>query len=59
MASFAPWAAALAGFRLVRERPFEELWNGEAMRSFRASLAKDGLFPYCSRCCELYEMDES
>lgn len=43
----------------VRAQPFDELWNGEAMRRFRASLTKDGLFPYCSRCCELYEMDES
>lgn len=43
----------------VRDQPFEELWNGEPMRRFRSSLTKDGLFPYCSRCCELYEMDES
>jgi radical SAM protein with 4Fe4S-binding SPASM domain len=43
----------------VREQPFDALWNGEAMRAFRASLTQDGLVPYCSRCCELYEMDES
>lgn len=43
----------------VSERPFEEIWNSAAMRRFRASLLKDGLFPYCSRCCELYELDES
>ena len=43
----------------VRDQPFDALWNGEAMRRFRASLTEDGLFPYCSRCCELYELDES
>ncbi|MFT7171198.1 MAG: radical SAM protein with 4Fe4S-binding SPASM domain, partial [Paracoccaceae bacterium] len=43
----------------VGERQFEEIWNSAAMRRFRASLLKDGLFPYCSRCCELYELDES
>jgi radical SAM protein with 4Fe4S-binding SPASM domain len=43
----------------VKDAPFDEIWNGEAMRRFRASLDEDGLFPYCSRCCELYEMDES
>jgi radical SAM protein with 4Fe4S-binding SPASM domain len=43
----------------IRDQPFDALWNGAAMRRFRASLTEDGLFPYCSRCCELYEMDES
>ena len=43
----------------VRDAPLMELWNGPAMRSFRASLTEEGLFGACARCCELYEMDES
>ncbi len=43
----------------IDQKPFGEIWNGEAMRRFRGSLLEDGLFPYCSRCCELYELDES
>lgn len=43
----------------VRERKFREIWNGAGMRGFRKSLSEDGLFPSCSRCCDLYELDES
>jgi radical SAM protein with 4Fe4S-binding SPASM domain len=43
----------------IREQKFTEIWNGSEMKMFRKSLAEDGLFPSCSRCCELYELDES
>lgn len=43
----------------VREQKFTEIWNGRGMRTFRQSLSEDGLFPSCSRCCDLYELDES
>ena len=39
MASFAPWAAALAGFRLVRERPLAVLaWAGVIFLGRQAAL---------------------
>lgn len=43
----------------VREQKFTEIWNGSGMRTFRKSLSEEGLFPSCSRCCDLYELDES
>lgn len=43
----------------LRHQPFDEVWNSEAMGRFRASLENEGLFPYCTRCCDLYELDES
>lgn len=39
----------------VRERPFRELWNGDAMRRFRARLRAERIFPSCTRCCRLME----
>lgn len=53
-----PWFPE-AGMGNVRERKFTEIWNGSGMRKFRKSLSEDGLFPSCSRCCDLYELDES
>lgn len=43
----------------VAEQSFTEIWNGPGLRAFRKSLTEDGLFPSCSRCCDLYELDES
>jgi radical SAM protein with 4Fe4S-binding SPASM domain len=43
----------------VTQQRFVEIWNGREMRQFRRSLEEDGLFPSCSRCCDLYELDES
>ncbi len=37
----------------INETTLSELWNGEAYRSFRRSLSKEGLLPVCSRCCGL------
>ena len=37
----------------VRESTITELWNNEAYRKFRSSLANEGLMPVCSRCCGL------
>ncbi len=56
--------AACPGFpevvlgNLTRE-PFADLWQNAAMGCFRRTLEEDGLFPACSRCCDLYELDES
>jgi radical SAM protein with 4Fe4S-binding SPASM domain len=43
----------------VTKQKFVDIWNGSPMKKFRKSLTEDGLFPSCSRCCELYELDES
>jgi radical SAM protein with 4Fe4S-binding SPASM domain len=43
----------------VTVRKFVEIWNGPEMKAFRKSLDEEGLFPSCSRCCDLYELDES
>lgn len=43
----------------VKKQKFAEIWDGPQMREFRRSLSQDGLFPSCSRCCDLYELDES
>jgi radical SAM protein with 4Fe4S-binding SPASM domain len=37
----------------IKEASVTELWNSEAYRRFRRSLATDGLMPVCSRCCGL------
>ena len=37
----------------IKDATITELWNYEAYRKFRRSLAKDGLMPVCSRCCGL------
>jgi radical SAM protein with 4Fe4S-binding SPASM domain len=37
----------------VRDATISELWNGERFRTFRRSIARDGLMPVCSRCCGL------
>lgn len=39
----------------VRERSFARIWNGPAMRRFRARLLAEGVFPSCVRCCRLRE----
>ena len=38
---------------------FSEIWNGTGMKTFRGSLEDHGLFASCSRCVELYSLDES
>ncbi len=37
----------------VKEKTITELWNSDAFRRFRTSIATDGLMPVCSRCCGL------
>ncbi len=37
----------------LKEKTITELWNSEAYKKFRRSLAKEGLMPVCSRCCGL------
>ncbi|MEW6669113.1 MAG: radical SAM protein [Thermodesulfobacteriota bacterium] len=37
----------------VKESTITELWNSQAYRAFRRSLARQGLMPVCSRCCGL------
>jgi radical SAM protein with 4Fe4S-binding SPASM domain len=37
----------------VKESTITELWNSQAYRAFRRSLAGEGLMPVCSRCCGL------
>jgi radical SAM protein with 4Fe4S-binding SPASM domain len=37
----------------VKEHTVQELWNSERYRAFRASMARDGLLPACTRCCGL------
>jgi radical SAM protein with 4Fe4S-binding SPASM domain len=37
----------------IKENTITELWNSEAYKKFRRSLAADGLMPVCSRCCGL------
>ena len=36
------------------EHTFEELWNGERYRSFRAQMERQGLMSICPGCCILY-----
>ncbi len=37
----------------IKEHTISALWNSEAYRKFRKSLATEGLMPVCSRCCGL------
>jgi radical SAM protein with 4Fe4S-binding SPASM domain len=37
----------------VKEATVTDLWNAPAYRTFRKSLATEGLMPVCSRCCGL------
>ena len=37
----------------VREATITSLWNCEAYKKFRSSLAREGLMPACPRCCGL------
>ncbi len=37
----------------IKDRTISELWNSEAYRKFRRSLATEGLMPVCTRCCGL------
>jgi len=37
----------------IKTATITELWNNEAYRRFRRSLAQDGLMPVCTRCCGL------
>jgi len=38
----------------VRDRPFDQVWNGPELRDFRRELAARGPLPGCSRCCGLF-----
>ena len=38
----------------VKKSSFEEVWNGEKYKSFRAYMEKNGLMPICNGCCVLY-----
>lgn len=37
----------------VKSSTITELWNSDAYRRFRQSIAQDGLMPVCTRCCGL------
>ena len=37
----------------IKDKTITELWNSEAYKKFRRSLAADGLMPVCTRCCGL------
>jgi MoaA/NifB/PqqE/SkfB family radical SAM enzyme len=63
---FYPWKAARvnpygdvyscsidAAFGNIRQKPFSQLWNGEAYRTFRRTLKQHGIFPKCTKCCAL------
>ena len=39
----------------IREQPFRELWNSERYRQYRKRLLRDGQFPDCVGCCDLFE----
>ena len=39
----------------IREQPFRELWNSERYRQYRKKLLRDGQFPDCIGCCDLFE----
>ncbi len=38
----------------IYERSFEEIWNGEPYRKFRAYMEQHGLMSICPGCCVLY-----
>lgn len=38
----------------VHDTPFMEIWNGENMRAWRRELRKQGRFPACTRCDQVY-----
>jgi MoaA/NifB/PqqE/SkfB family radical SAM enzyme len=42
-----------AAFGNIREKPFSEIWNGDAYRTFRRTLKGHGIFPKCTKCCAL------
>jgi radical SAM protein with 4Fe4S-binding SPASM domain len=37
----------------IKTDPLKQIWQGEAARKFRSSIASDGLMPVCTRCCGL------
>jgi radical SAM protein with 4Fe4S-binding SPASM domain len=38
----------------IYENSFEDIWNGEPYRKFRAHMERYGLMPICPGCCVLY-----
>jgi radical SAM protein with 4Fe4S-binding SPASM domain len=53
-----PWLPEAKLGNVISQK-FTNIWNGPQMKQFRKSLSEEGLFPSCSRCCDLYELDES
>ncbi len=41
----------------LMDTDFDVVWCNQTYRSFRQHLAGKGTFPYCTRCCSLYECD--
>ncbi|MGC9317757.1 MAG: radical SAM protein [Armatimonadota bacterium] len=41
----------------LHEHSFGAIWNGAALRQFRLRLKRAGMFPRCSRCCQLWRYD--
>src|SRR2546428_7804611 len=39
----------------IREQPLRELWNSDRYRQYRKKLLRDGQFPDCIGCCDLFE----
>jgi radical SAM protein with 4Fe4S-binding SPASM domain len=38
----------------IGEKPFRQIWNGEAYRRYRGEVKERGMFDACIRCTELY-----
>jgi radical SAM protein with 4Fe4S-binding SPASM domain len=38
----------------IHRQSFREIWNGKPFRDFRGQLSKQGRFPICTSCCQLY-----
>jgi radical SAM protein with 4Fe4S-binding SPASM domain len=41
-------------FGNIKEKPFGRIWNSDRAVRFRRTLKKNGIFPLCRRCTELY-----
>ena len=41
----------------IRDRSFDEIWNGEKVKNFRRTLVKRQKFPVCDRCCMIHRHD--
>jgi len=42
----------------LKKQSFNQIWNNEKSLEFRNKLKKNGVFPSCSRCCGLFEVQK-